>query len=444
MQSFRIAYRNVLRQAKRALLLGGAIAFGFFIFTLLNGFTGGLLDSVSKNFAELSGGHIYISGTEVSSLGSEISVIRDTQTAESALAALGDQVFSYNTRSSARASLIIGSKQETLQLEGVRFTQETDFIDSLTFAQGSAEDFLRSPDGILIPEKLLSKLGLEVGESVVVKTTTINGQQNVGDAVVVGSLKSQDLFAPGVSAIGYAHIEYLNKLLDMSSSQYQTLNIYLKDLAAIDTATTKVMTALARSASVKPREEQSFGPPNPAQFGFGGLSSVAENERWQGTKFAVTNLNDNLQGVDALVGVINYTGLVIFLVIIVIIMVGIMNSYRMVMLERTAEIGTMRAMGIHKAGIRNIFIYEALIVSFIGTLLGLILALIAMASIGLINFGIDSSFSLFLNQGQIQFNLSFLRVIGNILLICVMSVAAVYLPARTAARLQPAEALRAA
>ncbi len=443
MQSFRIAYRNVLRQVKRALLLGGAIAFGFFIFTLLNGFTGGLLDSVSKNFADLSGGHIYISGTEVSNLGSEISVIRDTQTAESALAALVDQVLSYNTRSSARASLIAGSKQETLQLEGVNLSQETDFIDSLHFSQGSAEEFLKNPIGILVPEKFLAKLGIEVGESIVVKTTTINGQQNVGDVIVVGSLKSQDLFAPGASAFGYAHIEYLNKLLDMSSSQYQTLNIYLKDLATIDLATTEVLGALAQSATVKPREEQTFGPPSPAQLGFGGLSSVAENERWKGTKFEVTNLNDNLQGIDALVGVINYTGLVIFLIIIVIIMVGIMNSYRMVMLERTAEIGTMRAMGVQKAGIRNIFIWEALIVSFSGTLLGLGLALITMAGISLFNFGIDSSFSLFLNQGQMQFKLSFLRIMGNILLICVMSLAAAYVPARAAARLQPAEALRA-
>ena len=444
MQSLRIAYRNVLRQGKRTALLGGAIAFGFFIFTLLNGFTAGLLDSVSENFADASGGHIYVSGSEVSELGSEISVIRDTAAVEAALGSIDEHILSYNTRSSARVSVIFGSKEENVALEGVNFGQEGDFIDALSFAEGSKEAFLANPNGILLPEDVLEDLGIEVGESVILKTTTINGQQNVGDAVVVGSLVAQNLFAPGAPTFGYGHIERLNGLLNMSGDQYQTLNIYLTDLEAIDSATTALHAELAHTTNVEPREERrGFAPPDPSQLGFGGLSSVDEGERWKGTKFEVTNLNDNLEGINALVGVMNAIGLIIFLVILVIIMVGIMNSYRMVMIERTVEIGTMRAMGVHKAGIRNIFIWEALFVALSGTLLGLVAAFLAMGGINLINFGTDTTFSLFLNQGRLNFNWSLLGTLGNILLICAMSAASVYVPARAAAQLQPAEALRA-
>lgn len=443
MQSLRIAYRNVLRQGKRTALLGGAIAFGFFIFTLLNGFTAGLLDSVAENFADASGGHIYVAGSEVSDLGSEISVIRDRAAVEAALRSIDEQILSYNTRSSARASIIFGSKEESVTLEGVNFAQESDFIDSLSFAEGSKDAFLANPNGILLPEETLEDLGIEVGESVILKTTTINGQQNVGDAVVVGSLVAQSLFVPGAPIFGYGHIEMLNGLLNMSGDQYQTLNIYLNDLEAIDSATKTLHTELARTTTVEPREEnRGFAPPDPSELGFGGLSSVDEGERWEGTRFEVTNLNDNLEGINALVGVINAIGLIIFLVIIVIIMVGIMNSYRMVMIERTAEIGTMRAMGVHKGGIRNIFIWEALFVALSGTLIGLLVAFLAMGGVGLINFGTGSAFSLFLNQGRMNFTISPLGTLGNILLICLMSAAAVYLPARAAAQLQPAEALR--
>lgn len=443
MQSLRIAYRNVLRQAKRTALLGGAIAFGFFIFTLLNGFTGGLLENVSENFANISGGHIYISGTEVSSLGSEISVIRDTASAETSLTALQDQILSYNTRSSARTTVIFGSKQATVNLEGIDVIQESDFIDSLKVAEGSKKAFLSNVSGILLPKDVLIDLGIEVGERVVLKTTTINGQQNVGDAVVAASLLSQNFFGPpAATTIGYSHISMLNSLLDMDSNQYQTLNLYLNDLGAIDAATNTLVTTLAQTAKVEPREERSVLP-NPNQLGFGGLSRVDETERWQGTKFNVTNLNDNLEGVSALVGIINGIGLVIFSVIILIIMVGIMNSYRMVMIERTAEIGTMRAMGVHKTGIRNIFIWEAVFVALSGVLTGLILALITLAGLSLMNFSTDNAFSLFLNQGHLRFKLSFLGTLGNIVIICMMSVVAVYVPASAAARLQPAEALRA-
>jgi putative ABC transport system permease protein len=133
----------------------------------------------------------------------------------------------------------------------------------------------------------------------------------------------------------------------------------------------------------------------------------------------------------------------IFVIILGIIMVGVMNSYRMVMIERTAEIGTMRAMGVQKAGIRAIFIWEAFFIALGGALVGLVLAFLVMIGLGLINFGISSTFSFFLNQGYLQFSVTGGEIFRNILLICLMSIAAVLIPARAAANLKPAEALRA-
>ena len=66
-----------------------------------------------------------------------------------------------------------------------------------------------------------------------------------------------------------------------------------------------------------------------------------------------------------------------------------------------------------------------------------------MVGVGLIDFGTTGTFSLFLDQGHLAFGLSLLSTLGNISLICLLSAAAVYLPARAAAQLQPAEALRA-
>jgi putative ABC transport system permease protein len=443
MQSLRIAYRNVLRQFKRTALLGGAIAFGFFIFTLLTGFTNGLLDNVSENFAATSGGHIYVSGSEVSDLGSEISVVRDSEVLTAALTSIEDNVLSANTRSSARVSIIFGSSEETLTLDGVDFQQEAGVLEGLSFATGSAEEFLATPNGILVPEEMLTDLGVLVGENVILKTTTISGQQNIADVVIAGTLVEQNLFAPGAPSFGYAHIDMLNELLGMDVDQYQTLNVYLNDLALLESSTDTLHTSLRAAAPVEPREDNRGGLPDPAEaLGFGGLASIDEDERWEGTKFEVTNLNDNLDNINALVDIINQIGLIIFIVIIVIIMVGVTNSYRMVMIERTAEIGIMRAIGVHKAGIRNIFVWEALLVAASGALLGLLLAGLAMLLMSGINFGTTSAFSLFLNQGHMRFILPTLATLRNILLICGMSAAAVYLPARAAAQLQPAEALR--
>lgn len=444
MQSLRIAYRNVLRQARRSLLLGGAVAFGFFIFTLLNAFTGGLVSAVSDNLASNLGGHLYISGSEVSELGSEVSVVRDTAVLDEALTSLGTQVASVNTRSSARVSVIFGSREETVELVGVDFSQESGFLDSLELEAGSLAAFLETDTGVLLPAELLTDLGLEIGESVVVRTTTVTGQQNVGDFVVVGSLAASDLGGPpGAGSQGYARIGALGALLDMEPGQYQTMNVYLRDMEGLETATSTLYGALARSAPVEPRDAGGGGAPNPADFFGGGLSSVAEDERWEGTKFTVTNLNDQLEGVMALVNLINGVGLGVFAVILVVIMVGVTNSYRMVMLERTAEIGTMRAMGVQRGGVRNIFLYEAFLVALGGAAAGLAFAALAMLGVGLISFGDGSAFGILLDDGRLRFSLSLLTTLGTGLLVAQLCTFAVLWPARAAARLQPAEALRA-
>lgn len=440
MQILKIALRNVVRQRKRSLLLGGAIAFGFFVFTLVSGFTGGLLKTVQSNIAGALGGEIYVAGSEVSEAGSEITVIRDTDTLESALDVIAEQIRSYNTRSSARASLIFGSSQTLQTLVGVNFDEETNLLDTLTLVEGSAQAFLDNPNALLLPVKTLKDLGLEVGENVLVRTSTVNAQQNVGDFVVAGTLEVEEGF--GVTS-GYAHIETLNALLNMQAGQYQTLNIYVEDLSGLESTTSALLAQLERSATVKPREAPGFGPDPEAFLGLGGLSSVDEDERWQGTRFEITNLNDAAADLTTLVDVINAIGTLVFVVILLIIMVGIMNAYRMVMLERTVEIGTMRALGLHKSGIRKIFVWEAVFIAFAGALAGLVAASLTMLGLGYVSFDIPN-FSFFLDAGRLRFALSLAGVMGSALLLCLLSVIAVYVPARAAANLKPADALRTA
>jgi putative ABC transport system permease protein len=81
----RIALRNLSRQKKRSVLLGGAIAFGIMIVTLINGFAGAFIENVSENFAYLMAGHVFVSGSEKTLSGKQISVIRDSAAVNAAL-----------------------------------------------------------------------------------------------------------------------------------------------------------------------------------------------------------------------------------------------------------------------------------------------------------------------------------------------------------------------
>ena len=84
----RIAMRNITRQKKRSVLLGGAIAFGVMIITLIGSFTTGITNNASANFTNVLGGQIYITGHELTATGGKVSVIREREILERALDAV--------------------------------------------------------------------------------------------------------------------------------------------------------------------------------------------------------------------------------------------------------------------------------------------------------------------------------------------------------------------
>lgn len=438
MQSLRIAFRNVTRQWRRSLPLASAVGFGFFVFTVVTAFTNGLLDSVETNVASLTGGHIYVSGSELDPLGRELNVIRDPSIVDAAVEAAGPAVAARQRRSSAPVSLIAGSRETRQLVLGVDPGHQEGFLDGLTFSDGDPASFLGDPNGLLLPADTIEALGIDVGERVIVKATTIRGQLNIADFVVRGSIVGQQ--AIGID-FGYAHIDALDALLDVAPGEVQAMTVLLADLGELDATTDRLEEELSAYASVTRASDEADDMPAMQRAMRGGLGMVAVDEAWEGTRYQITTVDDLLGGMRDLVDIMNYTAAAIFAVVVAIILVGVMNAYRMVMIERTPEIGAMRAMGVQRAGIRNIFLAEAFFVAAFGAVAGLLLALVAMGAAGLIDLG-SSSLSFFLQQGHLHFSLVPLDTVLTTLLISVMSVAAVLLPARAAARIEPAEALR--
>ena len=73
------------------------------------------------------------------------------------------------------------------------------------------------------------------------------------------------------------------------------------------------------------------------------------------------------------------------LILFTIVAVGITNTFRMVVYERTREIGTMRALGFQRSQTRLLFLVEALLLSLSGVTAGMILAVIGRFGFGLID-----------------------------------------------------------
>lgn len=128
--------------------------------------------------------------------------------------------------------------------------------------------------------------------------------------------------------------------------------------------------------------------------------------------------------------------IVIAFVSLIVGAVGIMNTMYTSVLERTKQIGIMKAIGASNEGILSLFLIESGLIGFIGGIFGIALGIFSAYIIGAIasNFGIKGIFSFA--------NLDFLGLSAVLAITFTTGVISGILPARQASKMEPAEALR--
>lgn len=428
--TIRIALRNITRQKKRSILLAGAIAFGMLVITILNSLTLGMVDNVRVNFSHALGGHIFISGREFDDGGKVISQIHDDQILSDLFATHSSKIAGVTKRTQSIGTFIFGSKQAMQLMYGVKFNEESNLLNSLTVVDGNLSNVYME-NSIVIPAPLGQRLGIEVGETILVKLETVTGQQNVGEFLVVALIEDQAQF--GISA-AYANQEYLTTLLGLKPGSYQLVNVFLKNMNNIDQVAKEFGRVLiGESAKTEERSSASYG------IQFEAVEQLAQP--WEGVKYSIMTLNDIMEPVEAVVSVLNAISLGIFFVLLLIIMVGITNTFRMVLIERVKEIGTMRAFGMQQNTVKAIFLLEALFLGLTGGFAGLICAALVMIIVSNIPFANIAGLQFFLNNGYLSFQVNSGSIYLTLTILALMSIVAAYLPAKAAAKLSPIKAL---
>lgn len=434
----RIAFRNTGRQKKRTVLLAGAIAFGVLVVTLLNGFTGGVSRNITRTVTDLIGGHVYVNGTELTDSRLIISVIRDTDGGSSLQAAVdqvAEQIDMTNRRSRTLATLIFGSKQTNLLLDGVDWDDEPSFFPSLSLIDGA----LPGPEdrsALILPVSAAERLRAAAGDQILARLVTVTGQQNVGEFVLAATVEDSGI---GGFSSGFVRLDYLGELIGTAAQEYQMLHLYLRD----PRRSGQVAEALRAELPTAPETDAEQGGGGGGGGLFGGVRRLADDdESWEGTRYAVTTIDDVMAETSTLFRVLNTVSLSVFLILLTITMVGVVNTFRMVLLERIQEIGTMRAVGMQRGAVRSIFLMEATFIGLIGAVAGLALAAVAMVILGQVELQTDSPLQFFLDDGRLTFAVPPLTMVANVAILVVLSLGAAAIPARRAARLDPAVALR--
>jgi len=440
--NIKLAFKNLTRQKRRNAILAIAIAFGFFVVTFLDGLTTGMVGNLEDSITQITGGTVLLAGYEKVPATTEggkpqlVNIVRDREYVQNLVKNNGINYKSFSCYTLASGQIIFGGRKSVVAVYG-RDMQDENFLESLQLKAGKVEDLTR-PDAMVINEKVAENMNLEVGDSVIFTTTTIYGQNTVADYTIVAISKGNSFID---ATRTFVNIDPLNELVGIPQGGYSTFTINLKNEKE-QTKVANKLEQLIRDDGFNVSSRAEAFKTNPNNIGKGIDKQFTGKEvLWDGVKYGVETLDDEIPQLKTVMNIVHLVTTIILIVILLIVMVGVSNTYRMVLYERIREIGTMRALGMTGKNTGHVFTTEAVVLCLIGAFSGLVLAVIGMGIVHLIPVTNDS-LSFFLHKGHFSFAVSIGTVIFQYLLLIILTTIAVRGSAKKAAALSPAEALR--
>ncbi|UTC48251.1 ABC transporter permease [Treponema vincentii] len=441
MNILKIAFRNLNRQKRRSMLLVIAIVFAFLIVTLIDGLSAGARKSLEYQIAKIIGGHVYVTGAEKAADKTEDDKANEYLPPESV--ELVNKIIKeekidalYTTvRVQRYGTLIFAGNQLTAQIAGCKFDEEEALRNSFAFKEGGWEN-VTIENALFIPQKTAEALNVALNDVILYEMITLSGQATVAEFQIAGIYQDQSQFDQQQF---YANFDYLNKIAELPKGSASQMGIFLKNENQQDAVASIFEKRLAEYGPVTSRElAMQFNPTSPGQE----LLRQLNDGKWDGTKYAVMTFYDFAPQMVTLSQTIQWVSFGVLLVLLLVTMIGISNTFRMVVHERKGEIGTMRSCGVSRGKVSLLFLAEAGFLSVIGAVAGFVLALLVMLIISLIPISIDSVLSMLTTNGHFLWILSPTVICLKFLLTAFLAILAALGPAIRAANMIPAEALR--
>jgi putative ABC transport system permease protein len=129
----------------------------------------------------------------------------------------------------------------------------------------------------------------------------------------------------------------------------------------------------------------------------------------------------------------------IFTIVLVIVVMSVINTMSMTVMERTREIGTLRALGFKQYGVKVLFSTEGMLLGFLGSMLGCAIFFAVYFAIAVTNPTYVPPASS--NPVPLRVDLVWGALGRNLAFMLLLSMAAAFVPARRSARMQIVDAL---
>jgi putative ABC transport system permease protein len=232
---------------------------------------------------------------------------------------------------------------------------------------------------------------------------TVNGKsvRVVGVLKEEGGGQDRQIYMP----IGAA----VNVIKDAKKGVFNSIAVKAKSVDVVDTVTEAIENKLMISRHINKKEDRDFSIIT--------LKSMAES---------VTNMTSS---VTLFLGAIAAVSLIVGAV-------GIANTMFTSVLEKTKDIGTMKAIGAKNRDILKIFLFNSAMVGFVGGIFGIILGALVSAVFPMIGVSMTSP------ENETSISLSPRLMIIGLGLAILIGVVSGVVPAYRASKLKPVDALR--
>ena len=426
---FLFALRNLFLQRKRYALMALAVAVGFMLITVLTGLSYGALETIKTKAARYFSGHIIVYGfdEEEMSLPDSKEYIKIINKSRIPLRTVSPRTIYYGKE----VRLFFGGNYiRLLRIIGADFEREGKELAKLPFAEGGIQEMTgpEGENGIIISTEAARLLGARLGDDVIIYLRTEQGQYNTANMVVKGIFDEANIF--GYAA--YIGQKELNRLMDMPEDWSTEIAVYTKEGSNITLLAERLRLEFAKTKAVFPtiHDRHEFS------------DYRSENRGNKEKTAAIMTVNAQLEQLKSLLDAFLLCTYFVLFIFLVIVMIGILNTYRVIVYERTREIGTMRAIGMQASDVKRIFLYEAAALALIASAFGFMLGLVTFHFVGLFDLSKVTAAGMFTENGALQYFIGFRSVALNLLFMLAAVIAAAWRPADQASKMPPAQALR--
>lgn len=446
-----IALRNLYSHKTRSLILGGAIASVALVLTMMLALIQGVKSTMVKNGTALMSGHINIAGfykiTESSASPTvtnypELLKIAQNEIPEAEL--IIDRVKAYGK---------IISEMESIQVPmwGIDIDQEKNILAKLELAnleeywapteltkenkrgpsiEGSIFD-LKNRGTIVLFATQAKKLKARVGDLLTVSLPTYRNISNTKDVRVVAVLRDLGLMS---QFSAFLNAQDTREIYQLNSTTTGQLMIFLKDINLVPKVEDRLRKVFSQlNYKVMEKDSQPF---------FMKMDNVA-GESWTGQKIDITTWEDETSFLKWVVQLLTALTYALVIILLIIIVIGLMNTLWMAIRERTAEIGTLRAIGLQRSQVFRLFLLESFFLCLGGTLSGSLLGTLLSLLLDTLKIPLTiETLKVFLMSNTLSFQIGGMEILQVFSIMLSFLILGSLVPIWQASRLKPVTAMQ--